>query len=31
MGSGLNWYQIGNKTCYIPKVSKCSVEKGCLC
>ena len=22
MESGPNWYQIGNKTCYIPKVSK---------
>ena len=22
MGSGANWYQIGKKTCYIPKVSK---------
>ena len=27
MGSGPNWYQIGNKTWYIPKVSKFSVEK----
>ena len=22
MGSGKNWYQIGNKTCSIPKVGK---------
>ena len=27
MGSGLNWNQIKNKTCYIPKVSKLSEEK----
>ena len=27
MGLGPNWYQIGNKTCYIPKVRKFYVEK----
>ena len=27
MGLGPNWYQIGNKTCYIPKVNKFYVEK----
>ena len=27
IGSGPNWYQIGNKACYIPKVSKFYVEK----
>ena len=27
MGSGQNWYQIMNKTCYILKVSKFYVEK----
>ena len=27
MGSGPNWYQIANKTCYSPKVSKLYVEK----
>ena len=27
MGSGPNWYQIGNKTCDITKVSKLHVEK----
>ena len=27
MASGPNWYQIGKKTCYIPKVSKFSVER----
>ena len=27
MGSGRNWYQIGNNTCYIPKLSDFSVEK----
>ena len=27
MRSGLNWNQIKNKTCYIPKVSKLSEEK----
>ena len=26
-----NWYQIGNKTRHIPKVSNFSVEKGYLC
>ena len=26
----VNLYQIGNKTCYIPKVSKFYVEKGYL-
>ena len=31
MGLGPNWYQIGNKTCFIPKVSKCYVGKGYLC
>ena len=30
-GSGPNQYQIGNKTCYITKVSKFFVEKICLC
>ena len=32
-GSGPYWYQIGNKTCYVPKVDKLSVEKdrlGCV-
>ena len=28
MASGSNWYQFRNKTCYIPKVSKLSAEKG---
>ena len=28
---GSNWYEIGNKTCYIPKVSKVYVENGYLC
>ena len=28
MRSRPNWYQIGRKTCYIPKVSKFSEEKG---
>ena len=27
MGLGTNWYQIGNKTCYMPKVSKVYVKK----
>ena len=27
MGLGLNWYQILNETCYIPKISKFSLEK----
>ena len=27
MTSGPNWYQIGKKSCYIPLVSKFSVEK----
>ena len=27
MGLGPNWYQIGNRTCYIPKVRKIYVEK----
>ena len=31
MEFGSNWYQIRNKTCYIPKVSKCYVKKGYLC
>ena len=31
MWSGLNWYRIGDKTYYIPKVSKFSVERGYLC
>ena len=31
MGSVPNWYQIGNETCYIAKVSKFYVEKGYLC
>ena len=26
MISGPNWYQIGNKTCYIPKAGKFYVE-----
>ena len=30
MGSGPNWYQTGNKTCYVPKVGKFRVEKGYL-
>ena len=30
MRSEPNWYQIGNRTCYIPKVSKFYVEKGYL-
>ena len=29
MGLGPNWYQPENKTCYIPKVKKIYVEKGC--
>ena len=31
MGSEPNWYRIGNKTCYILKVSKFYVKKGYLC
>ena len=31
MRSGLNWYQIVNKACYILKVCKFYIEKGCLC
>ena len=31
MEFGSNWYQIRNKTCYIPKVRKCYVKKGYLC
>ena len=31
MEFGSNWYQIRNKTCYIPKVSKCYVKKGYVC
>ena len=27
MGSGSNWYQIGNKACYILKVCKFYIEK----
>ena len=27
MGQGPNWYQIRNKTCYMPKVSKFYEEK----
>ena len=27
MGSGLNWYQTGKKTCYVLKVSKFPIEK----
>ena len=27
MGLGPNWYQIGNKSCYMPKVSKFYIEK----
>ena len=30
MGSGPNWYHIGNRTCYTPKVRKFYVEKGYL-
>ena len=30
MTSGPNWYQIGNKTCYIPKVGKFYEEIGSL-
>ena len=28
MELGPDWYQIGYKTCYIPKVGRVSVEKG---
>ena len=28
MGQRPNWYQIGNKTCYIPQVSKFYEEQG---
>ena len=28
MGSGSNWYQIGNKACYILKACKFYIEKG---
>ena len=31
MGSGVNWYQIGNKACYLLKVCKFYIEKGYLC
>ena len=31
MRLGPNWYQIGNRTCYIQKVSKFYAEKGYLC
>ena len=31
MGLEPNWYQIGNRTCYIQKVSKFYAEKGYLC
>ena len=32
MGSGPSWYQIGNRTCYILKVSNYMyIEKGYLC
>ena len=31
MGLGPNWYQIGNRTCYIQKASKFYGEKGYLC
>ena len=31
MGLGQNWYQIGIKICYIPKVSKFYLEKRYLC
>ena len=27
MGLGENWYHLGNKICYIPKVSNFSVKK----
>lgn len=27
VGSGPNWFQIGNKMCYIPKISKFYIEK----
>ena len=30
-GMGTNWYQIDNRTCNLPKVSKFSVEKRFLC
>ena len=26
VGLGLNWFQIGNKMCYIPKISKFYIE-----
>ena len=31
METGPNWYQIGNETCYIPKVKTFYVEEGYLC
>ena len=31
MGSGPNWYQIGNKTCYISNVSNFYGEREYLC
>ena len=31
MGPGPNWYQIENKTCFIPKVSNFYVGKRYLC
>ena len=30
-GIGPNWYQVGNKTFYITRVSKCYIENGYLC
>ena len=30
-GIGPNWYQVGTKTCHIPKVCKFYVEKEYLC
>ena len=31
MGLEQNWYEIGDRTSYIPKVSKFSTEIGHLC
>ena len=31
MALGPNWYQIGNKTCYMSRVSEFYLEKGYLC
>ena len=30
MGLGPDWYQVGNKTCYVPEVSDFYVKKGYL-